>query len=61
MFNFRLRKDIMKEFIDILDEKGIKTGIKKERNAVHSDGDWHKVIQIFVINGNKILLQQRSF
>lgn len=51
----------MKEFIDILDEKGIKTGIKKERNAVHSDGDWHKVIQIFVINGNKILLQQRSF
>ena len=47
----------MRELLDVLDENGVYTGIKKERNAVHIDGDWHKVIQIFVINNNKILLQ----
>ena len=50
----------MEEMLDILDENGISTGIRKEINAVHTDGDWHKVIQIFVVNGNKILLQQRA-
>ena len=48
------------EFIDILTEDGKETGIKKERNLVHVDGDWHKVVQIFVINNQGILLQQRA-
>jgi isopentenyldiphosphate isomerase len=38
----------------------VKIGIKKERNQVHIDGDWHKVVQIFIISDDKILLQQRS-
>ena len=50
----------MEEYIDVLDESGNYTGKSKERGAVHTDGDWHKVIQIFIINGNRILLQQRS-
>ena len=50
----------MEEYIDVLDENGNYTGKSKERNAVHKDGDWHKVIQLFIINGNNILLQQRS-
>lgn len=50
----------MEEYIDILDENGNVTGKSKERNAVHRDGDWHKVIQIFIINDGKILLQQRA-
>ena len=50
----------MEEFIDILDENGNATGNTKERKAVHKDGDWHKVIQIFVINDGKILLQERA-
>lgn len=48
------------EYIDILDSNGNFTGIKKERNLVHSEGDWHKVVQIFVVNKYGILLQQRS-
>lgn len=48
------------KFIDILTEDGKETGIKKERNLVHVDGDWHKVVQIFVINNQGILLQQRA-
>ena len=52
--------DFMKEMLDILDENGIFTGRKKERSLVHEEGDWHKVVQIFVVNGNEILLQQRA-
>lgn len=48
------------EYLDILDENGKLTGIKKDRNTVHKDGDWHKVVQIFVVNNNNIMLQQRS-
>jgi len=60
MFKFKLGDGIVEEMLDILDENGILTGIKKERSAVHTDGDWHKVIQIFIVNENKILLQQRA-
>lgn len=48
------------EYLDVLDENGAFTGEKKERNAMHTDGDWHKVVQIFVVNNNKIMLQQRA-
>ena len=47
------------EFIDILDEDGNPTGEIKEKDAVHNDGDWHKEVQIFVINGEEIILQQQ--
>ncbi len=50
----------MEEYIDILDENGIPINKSKERSAVHRDGDWHKVIQLFIINDGKILLQQRA-
>jgi isopentenyldiphosphate isomerase len=50
----------MEEYIDVLDENGNPTGKIKERGAAHIDGDWHKVIQIFIINEDQILLQQRS-
>ena len=48
------------EYLDILDENGNSIGVKKERNQIHIDGDWHKVVQIFIINENGIMLQQRS-
>jgi len=48
------------EYLDVLDENGAFTGEKKDRNSMHIDGDWHKVVQIFVVNNNKIMLQQRS-
>ena len=48
------------EYLDILDENGILTGEKKQREKVHVDGDWHKVVQIFIVNDNGIMLQQRS-
>lgn len=49
-----------KEYFDILDENGNKTGIIKLRSEVHRDGDWHKAVHIWIINDNgDILLQRR--
>ena len=50
----------MKEYFDVLDENGNLTGLKKLRNEVHRDGDWHKAVHIYIINENgEILLQRR--
>ncbi len=49
-----------KEYFDILDENGNKTGEIKLRSEVHKDGNWHKAIHIWIINDSgDILLQRR--
>lgn len=49
-----------KEYFDILDVNGNKTGKTKLRDEVHRDGDWHKAVHIWIINNNgDILLQRR--
>ena len=49
-----------KEYFDILDENGNKTGKTKLRSDVHRDGDWHKAVHIWIINNNgEVLLQRR--
>lgn len=49
-----------KEYFDLLDENGNKTGKTKLRTEVHRDGDWHKAVHIWIINDNgEILLQRR--
>lgn len=49
-----------KEYFDILDENGNKTGKIKSRSEVHRDGDWHKGVHIWIINDKgDILLQRR--
>lgn len=51
----------MAEFFDILDEKGRSTGKKKLRSEVHRDGDWHRAIDVWIINPKKeLLIQKRS-
>jgi len=49
------------ELIDILDEKGNKTGVVKTKTEVHRDGLWHLNAHIWCLNSkNEILLQHRS-
>ena len=49
-----------KEYFDILDEKGDKTGEIKLRDDVHRNGYWHRAVHIWIINKNgDILLQRR--
>lgn len=48
------------ELIDVVTEDGIKTGKIKSREEVHTNGDWHKTVHIWIANKNKeILLQKR--
>lgn len=50
-----------KEYFDILDENGNKTGKIKLRSEVHRDGDWHKAVHIWIMNNKReVLLQRRS-
>lgn len=49
-----------KEYFDLLDENGNKTGKTKLRSEVHRDGDWHKAVHIWIINNEgDVLLQRR--
>lgn len=49
------------EYIDVLDENGVKTGEILSRKEIHQRGLWHRAIVIAIINeNNEVLLQQRS-
>jgi isopentenyldiphosphate isomerase len=49
------------ECFDILNELGQKTGEVKSRAQVHRDGDWHRTIHLWVLNGcGELLLQHRG-
>jgi len=49
------------EYIDVLDEKGNKTGEVKSKDEVHEKGLWHRAVHIWILNSkNEILLQLRS-
>lgn len=49
------------EYLDLVDEKGNKTGEAIERKEVHSKGYWHRGFHIWIINSNQeLLLQRRS-
>ncbi|MFA6917876.1 MAG: NUDIX domain-containing protein [Candidatus Gracilibacteria bacterium] len=51
----------MAEYFDILDENGKQTGKTKLRAEVHRDGDWHKSVDIWIINPkDEVLIQKRS-
>jgi len=46
------------ELIDILDKEGNKTGQTKNKDLAHRDGDWHRVVHVWIINSNQELLIQ---
>jgi isopentenyldiphosphate isomerase len=51
----------MTEILDIYDDNLVKLGAK-ERNAVHHDGDWHRVFQCWIAyqqHGETYLVMQR--
>ena len=50
-----------REYLDVLDSKGNKTGIKLHREEIHKKGYWHQSVHIWLINNkNEVLLQKRS-
>ncbi len=50
-----------KEYLDVLDQYGNRTGIVKTRENVHQSGDFHRVVHTWIFNDkHEILLQKRS-
>lgn len=50
------------EYLDILSSDGKELGISKPRDQVHQDGDWHRAVDIWILNSNRqLLMQKRSF
>lgn len=47
------------ELFDVLDSSGHKTGQTKPRHLAHRDGDWHRAVDIWIINPERGLLLQR--
>lgn len=51
----------MAEYFDIVDSEGRPTGKIKLRKLVHADGDWHRAVEVWIVNGkNAILIQRRA-
>ncbi len=49
------------EYIDILNENGVRTGEMLSRDETHRGGYWHRAVIAAVVNDkNEILMQQRS-
>jgi isopentenyldiphosphate isomerase len=49
------------ELLDVLDDEGNATGERKQRDAIHRDGDWHRSFHLWVVkDGRNVLLQRRS-
>ncbi|MES2224086.1 MAG: NUDIX domain-containing protein [Patescibacteria group bacterium] len=49
------------EYLDVLDEKGNKTGLIKSKDEVHVLGLWHRTVHVWLVNfKNEILFQLRS-
>lgn len=48
------------EYLDVLDEKGNKTG-KATRDEVHQKGLWHRAVHVWIVNSKgELLLQRRA-
>jgi isopentenyldiphosphate isomerase len=51
----------MQEQIDVLNEDGTFTGVVKDKEQIHIDGDWHRAVHIWFVNSkNEVLLQRRA-
>ncbi len=51
----------MAEFFDLYDANGTPTGVRKRRELVHRDGDWHRSIALWIVRRDgRLVLQRRS-
>ncbi|BBN14597.1 isopentenyl-diphosphate Delta-isomerase [Marchantia polymorpha subsp. ruderalis] len=53
----------MVEFLDVLTPEGLHTGLSKDRNLVHKDGDYHRAVHVWVYSEStaELLLQKRAY
>lgn len=59
--DFYRRKVPIMEYIDIVDENNQNTGVIKEKEQAHEEGDFHRTAHVWIINNkDELLLQKRS-
>ena len=52
---------MQEELLEIMDENNQPLGFSKLRSQVHKDGDWHRVVHIYVTNNvGEFLVHLRS-
>ena len=53
---------MMEEYLEVCNASDCKpTGVKKLRKEVHRDGDWHRVVHVWLVNPHgELLIQKRS-
>jgi len=49
----------MEEYFDVCDAQGVPTGVALPRSEVHRQGLWHRSSHLWVVDGPRVLLQQR--
>ena len=49
------------EILDILNEKGEKTGLTKLKKEVHVDGDWHRTVHVWFVNPMGVGWKRRPY
>ncbi len=47
------------EYIDVLSPDGAPTGIRKPKDEIHRDGDWHRSVHVWVATPDGLLLLQK--
>ncbi len=51
----------MEEYIDVINENGSPTGVKKLKSEVHRGGDWHRAVHVWIVNSKgELLIQKRA-
>lgn len=49
------------EYLEVCKADGTPSGVKKLRKAIHKDGDWHRVVHVWLVNPHgELLIQKRS-
>jgi len=48
------------EPLDVLDERGRPTGVRKPRAQVHREGDWHRALHLWIVRESYVLMQRRA-
>lgn len=50
-----------RELVDVLTPEGLPANVRKPKDDVHRDGDWHRAAHLWLLTpGGKVLLQKRA-
>ncbi|XP_058113985.1 nudix hydrolase 3 [Magnolia sinica] len=62
LYSNQQREEEEEEYLDLLTNEGLKTGTSKPRPVVHTDGDYHRAVHVWIFaeSTQELLLQRRA-